>query len=179
MGRIRELSLLLSFMLWPGALGAAALRPDETPRAGKEALPVPAPSVPSARHALRIFARLNEGFERIYWERDPTLVPRFLSEDGPMYPVALAEVDQLRHDRVRSRTRFMSKGLQVGELRRRSFVVRERLLLIPRFLDRTGVDITTSEPLVQKVRWTIVRRHGRWVIHNVFLEVSRVARVKA
>lgn len=173
MQQARQIIVLLVLLMWPSALGAAALRGDETPRAFKEVVTVPAPSAPSPQEALRIWKRLHESFQRIYWERDPTLVPRYLSEDGPMFPVAVAEVAQLRSDKVRSRTRFLTRRAEVVESNPRSFVVEHRLALYPVFLNRAGEDITKSEPLIQRIHWTVVLRSGRWYLHRCWILKSR------
>ena len=138
--------------------------------------PTPDPSPPdfslTDTEALTRYRELHELNIRAYEERDQSLIHAIYTDDSKVVDKVRREIRMLRRDAVLSRTAFEITSLRVVQNTTDEIVLREELVIRPKFLSETGQDLTKGKPQQQSLRITLHREADQWLIFDALITAS-------
>lgn len=153
----------------PSDDGARATPPPSL----EEDAPSPSPTAPrtqlsgpSEDEALTIFSGLRDGLERVYRLRDRASLRDVVEPGSAQFDSVLTDLRVLVRNNLLDRTRTKTLGLDVVEAGAGRIVVRESVLIRPRYLDDATyveVDVDLRRNRVTS-EWTIENEGDGWLI---------------
>jgi hypothetical protein len=173
--------LIAAVVAIAGGLAVAGLRGDGARREGSPALHSPSAEVfsspsaseesaglvgPGTDEALAIFTELRGGLESVYRRRDSRSLTEVVKPGSPQYKAVRRDLRILATNNLLDRTRITTLGLLVVESEAGRILVRERVLIRPRYVDdatHVEVDVDLERRRVTS-EWTIERDGVRWRI---------------
>ncbi len=153
---------------------------DPTPTPGgtqPQANPPPAPDHSLTNtEALDRFRELDALRIESIETGDVSLIPETLTPDGPLRDIATEEARQLATDMITVQTNFRTINLRVLSNSEDEVVIRQVVLQNPRFFSESGKEVTTSNPRLRTIEWTLKLDGDTWKIHNSKTVRDRPAR---
>ena len=102
-----------------------------------------------------------------YEERDPSMIPLYVTTDSPLKRVGEKEIESLLRDDVVVKPRFVTKRMRVKQNQPDELVIRQLVMQDPRFFLESGKEITRStKPRQLTIDWTLQLDDGQWKIHD-------------
>ena len=121
---------------------------------------------PDTGEALAIFTDLRNRLEGVYRRRDPAALTAVVKPGSPQSRSARRDLRLLASNNLLDRTRIRTIGLEVVESEAQRLVVRELVVIRPRYLDDSTyveVDVDLAPSRVTS-EWIIEREGARWLI---------------
>ena len=162
--RQRQMAPVLAFGIGVAILASAALGLSLSREESPPSSPVgqAAAQLTETQASDRV-VEIQTLLTRASQERDVTLLPSVLTEDSPLNDIARREIEQLIHDGVIDRSRLNTVSLQLRTNTPNEIVAIQQVAISPKFiLEKSGKDITDSEPIKQTVRWVLHPEDGEW-----------------
>ena len=173
--------LLVAAVAIAGGVAVAGLRDDGVRRGSSAAPTSPGAQVssspsafeesagragPDTAEALAIFTELRGGLESVYRRRDPRSLAEVVEPGSLQFKAVRRDLRILATNNLLDRSRTRTLRLVVVESEAGRIVVRERVLLRPRYVDDATfveVDVDLERSRVTS-EWTIERDGERWRI---------------
>ena len=153
----------------------ASCQPDTPTEAApaKTIAPSPTPTEPTA---LEIFADLRERADAIYAKRDFKAIENVYDPSGPMGGRVVRELKILQRDNLVLERDDEILNVKVIKPAPTRIVLVEKLISDGGLFDERGRDVTKDrDPQRQVVRWILIKKDDRWLIHDAVIQSSRDA----
>ena len=117
--------------------------------------------------AIARFKELDQLRQRMYRDRDASLVSVIYADGSPVQKRVLEDLQVLRRDRVLSRTTFETESLRVESTDAGEVKLMQVVVVDPNFVSESGSPVEGSN-VTQRltIEWTLVPQAGEWLLHD-------------
>jgi RNase P/RNase MRP subunit p29 len=126
--------------------------------------------------AIERFKELDGLQIRALRQRDETLLGRVYTSDSPLMSSVTKSIRTLKRESVFDRSQDETRSLLVIENGQDEIRLRQEVVVMPKFVDESGRDVTiNSRTELQTVEVTLRRDLDQWLIHDAVITETEKA----